>query len=104
MLSIHLISSEQISGINLRFNIVQTAVIAVSNNRLAVSLELVELVFYNAAEEGAAVLQRGFIDNNLRSLGLNALHNSLNAALAEVVGIGFHRQTDLILKIYNKIC
>ena len=33
-----------------------------------------------------------FIDDNRRTLGLDALHHTLNGALAEVVGVGLHGQ------------
>ena len=52
----------------------------------------VEVIYNNAAKEGAAILQRWFVNNNLCPLCLNALHNALNAALTEVVGVRFHRQ------------
>ena len=87
-----LVSSEQISGIYFFLHIIQAAVIAVSNNRLAFSLKLLEVVYHSTAKEGAAILQRRFVNNNLRTFGLNALHYSLNTALAEVVGVGFHGQ------------
>lgn len=107
-----LVSSEQISGIYFLLHIIQAAVIAVSNNCLAFSLEPLEVVYHSTAKEGAAILQRRFIYNNLRTLGLNALHYSLNTALAEVVGVGFHGQAvyadyrlfAFLLRIIFSIC
>ena len=45
-----------------------------------------------APEERAAALQRGLVDDQRRALGLYPLHHALDAALAEVVTAGLHRQ------------
>lgn len=37
-------------------------------------------------------VQRGLLDHNWYALGLHALHDALDGACAEVVGVGFHRQ------------
>ena len=55
-------------------------------------LELLQVVNHQAAEEGGAVFQRRLENNNLGALGFDALHNTLDGALAEVVGVRFHRQ------------
>ena len=43
------------------------------------------------AEEFRRV-QRGFVDHHGHALGLHALHDALDGARAEVVGVGLHRQ------------
>lgn len=37
-------------------------------------------------------VQRGLLDHHGHALGLHALHDALDGARAEVVGVGFHRQ------------
>ena len=37
-------------------------------------------------------VQRGLVDHNWHALGLHALHDALDGARAEVVGVGLHRQ------------
>ena len=59
---------------------------------MTLSLELSKIINDFASEESAAVFKCRFIDNYLRSFCLYALHNPLNAALAEVVAIAFHCQ------------
>ena len=46
-----------------------------------------------AAEEGGAVLEGGFVDDDRCALGLDALHDTLDGGLAEVVAVAFHGQT-----------
>ena len=90
---INLIPSEDVSCINLILYIVETRIIAVGDDGIGLSLELGEVVDYKAAKEGAAVFKSRLIDDDIGSLGLNALHDTLNGRLAEVVRIRFHRQT-----------
>ena len=59
---------------------------------MGATLELVEVVDHAAAEERGAVLERGLVDDHLGPLGLGALHHTLDARLAEIVGIALHRQ------------
>ena len=37
-------------------------------------------------------IERGLVDHHGHALGLNALHDALDGARAEVVGVGLHRQ------------
>ena len=59
---------------------------------MALSLESGQVIDNLAAKEGAAIFECWFIDNHLCTLCLDTLHDALNCRLAEVVGIGFHRQ------------
>ena len=83
----HLVSPENISCVNLILHIIQTDIVAVGDDGIAKSLKLVEGAYDTAAEERGAVLKRRLIDDDLRSLCLDALHDALNAALAEVVRV-----------------
>ena len=86
------ISPENISRINLLFHIVEARFVAVGDDHVTTALELLQVVDHKAAEEGAAVLEGGFVDDDFGALGLDALHHALDAALAEVVAVRLHRQ------------
>ena len=51
-----------------------------------------QVILYSTTEEGATLLQCWLIDDELSTLCFDTLHDALNGGLAEVVGIGFHRQ------------
>ena len=54
--------------------------------------ESVQVVHYLAAEEGAAVFQCRLVDDYFRTFGFHPLHYALDAGLAEVIAVRFHRQ------------
>ena len=85
-----LISSEDVSCIDLFLYIVETRIIAVGDDGIGLSLELGKIVDNKAAEESAAVLESWLIDDDIGSLRLNALHDTLYGRLTEVVGVGLH--------------
>ena len=86
-----LISLEQIPRVHLVCNIGQIVAPTVSHNHIALGLELVQVVRYLGPEELRRV-QRGLVDHHRYALGLHALHDTLDGARAEVVGVGLHRQ------------
>ena len=86
------VSPENISRVYLVPHIVQACIIAVGDDSLATALELLQVIDHPAAEERAAVLERRFVDDDFCALGLDALHHSLDAALAEVVAVRLHCQ------------
>lgn len=88
-----LISSKNIPCIHLLSHIVQYRIIPVCNNRLALNLKGFEIVYYFATEEGTAVFQSGFVDDDGGAFGLDAFHHALNGALAEIVAAGLHGKT-----------
>ena len=87
-----LISTEYVSCIYFILTITEALVEAVGDDGICLSLELGEVVNNEAAEEGAAVFNGWLIDDNVGSLGLDALHDALYGRLAEVVGVGLHGQ------------
>ena len=87
-----LISSKYIPGIYLILDIIQTGIIAVGDDGMALSLKCLQVIDYFAAKEGAAIFECRLIDNDLSALCLDTLHDTLDGRLAEVIGIGFHRQ------------
>lgn len=64
---------------------------AVGDDHVAAGLEGLQVVGHLGAEELRRV-QRGLVDHHGHALGLHALHDALDGASAEVVGVGFHRQ------------
>ena len=79
-----LISEIQIAGVNLIDYIGDIIVISVSENHIRNSLKLIYIADY-AAVEKVILFHSGFVNHNLNALGLNALHNTLDRALAEVI-------------------
>ena len=87
-----LVAAEDVAGIDLGGDVAEGVVEAVGDDGFAAGLEGGEVVDDEAAEEGGAVGERGLVDDDLGALGLDALHDALDGGLAEVVGVGLHRQ------------
>ena len=87
-----LIPLENISSVDLLYDIVEAGVVAVGDDGLAHGLEFRHVVDHEAAEEGGAVLQGRLVDNDLGAFGLDAFHHALDRALAEVVAVRLHPQ------------
>ena len=87
------VSSEYVAGVYFVLYVVEAGVVTVGDDGLRLILEFFQIVDNNAAEEGAAVLKRRFIDDYLGAFGLDTLHHALDGGLAEVVAVGFHCQT-----------
>ncbi len=86
------VSPKQIPRINFLLHIVQTSIVAVGNNRLALRFECFQIIHDLTAEEGASIWQRGFINNHFRSFRLDAFHHALDTRLAEIVAVRLHGQ------------
>ena len=80
-----LVPAEDISCINLLLYIIQTSIVAVGDDGMALCLEGFEVVLYSATEESTTLFQGWLIDDYLCPLCLDALHDSLNGTLTEVV-------------------
>ena len=89
-----LIPAEEVAGIDFVLNVVEDGVVAVGNDGLGALLEVFQVVYHTTAEEGGAILEGGFVDNNFCALGLDALHDALNGTLTEVVGVGLHGEAE----------
>ena len=87
-----LIPPKNIPRIYLVPDIIQACVVAVGDDGLAAGFEFLQVIDYPTAEEGAAVCKGRFVDDHFGALRLDPLHNSLDAALAEVVAVRLHRQ------------
>lgn len=86
------VSSEYIPGIYLLLHVIKTGFIAVCDDGMDLGLERRQVVDHLAAEKSAAVFKCRLVDDNLCALCLDAFHDSLNGRLAEVVGVGLHRE------------
>ena len=87
-----LIPTEEVAGIYFGLDVVETGVVAVGDDGLGEKFELAQIVYDEASEECGTVFEGGFVDDDFCSLCLDAFHNALDAGLAEIVGIGFHRE------------
>ena len=86
-----LIPLKQIPRVDLVRHVRELVAPAVGDNHVAVGLEGLQVVGHLGAEELRRV-QRGLVDHHGHALGLHALHDALDGARAEVVGVGLHRQ------------
>lgn len=86
-----LVPLKQIPRVNLVCHVRELIAPAVGDDHVAAGLEGLQVVGHLGAEELRRV-QRGLVDHNGHALGLHALHDALDGARAEVVGVGLHRQ------------
>ena len=86
------VSPENVPRVYFLLHVIQTGVVTVRDDGFALPLEFLQVIDYPAAEEGAAVCKGRFVDDHFGALRLDPLHNSLDAALAEVVAVRLHRQ------------
>ena len=87
-----LIPLKQIPRVHLVRHVRELVAPAVGDDYVAAGLEGLQVVRDLGAEELRRV-QRGLVDHHGHALGLHALHDALDGARAEVVGVGLHRQT-----------
>lgn len=73
-----LVSSENISCVNLVLHVVEARVVAVGDDGVGEFLELVEVVDDFGAEECGAVFEGRFIDDDFSTFGLDAFHHALD--------------------------
>ena len=73
-------------------DLIEDRVVAVGDDGLASLFELLQVVDDQTAEEGRPIVQRGLVDDDLRALGFDPLHDALNGTLAEVVAVALHRE------------
>ena len=86
-----LVPLKQIPRIHLVRHVRKLVAPAVGHDHVAAGLEGPQVVGHLGAEELRRV-QRGLVDHHGHALGLHALHDALDGARAEVVGVGLHRQ------------
>ena len=73
------------------FNVIQHWIITVGYNNVGLAFELRQIDHYLAAEKITSIRQHQFIDDDLSAFVLDALHDTLNAAVPEVVRTALHR-------------
>ena len=86
-----LVALEEIARVHLIRHVRELVAPAVGHDDGALTLEGLKVMGDLAAEEVLSV-QRGLVDHHGHALGLHALHDALDGARAEVVGVGLHRQ------------
>ena len=86
-----LVPLKQIPRVHLVRHVRELVAPSVGHDHVAAGLEGVQVVGHLGAEELRRV-QRGLVDHHGHDLGLHALHDALDEARAEVVGVGLHRQ------------
>lgn len=86
-----LIPLEQIPRVDLFRHVGQVVAPAVDHDHVAAILEGRQVVRHHAAEELRRV-ERGLAGHHGDALGLDALHDALDGACAEVVGVRLHGQ------------
>lgn len=72
------VAAEDVACVDFFLYIVERAVISVGDDGLRLCLELGKVVDDAAAEECCAVLNGGFVDDDLGALCLDAFHDSLD--------------------------
>lgn len=77
-MKLSLISSKNISCIYLILYIIQTSIVSVGDDGMALCFEGLEIVLNSTTEEGAALFQGWLIDNYLSTLCLDTLHDALD--------------------------
>ncbi len=88
-----LIPPEQISCIHFLFHIIQTGIITVCKDCVCGFLEFIQVIYDFTAEKCASIFEGWLINDNGGAFGFDSFHDSLDTALAEVVGIAFHGET-----------
>lgn len=86
-----LVPLKQIPRVHLVRHVREVVAPAVGDDHVAAGLEGLQVVGHLGAEELRRI-QRGLVDHHGHALGLHALHDALDRARAEVVGVGLHRQ------------
>lgn len=86
-----LVPLKQIPRVHLVRNVRELVAPAVDDDHVALRLEGLQVVGHLGAEELRRV-QRRLVYHHGHTLGLHSLHDALDGARSEVVGVGLHRQ------------
>lgn len=57
---------------------------------MALLFESIKVIHYPTAEESGSIFQCRFINNHFGTFCLDALHDTLNGTLTEVIRVGLH--------------
>lgn len=77
---------EDIAGVYAGGDVIEGGVVAVGDDGVAHRFEAVEVVDDEAAKEGRAVLERGFVDDDCCAFGLDALQIRMVVEYAVIRG------------------
>ncbi len=84
---------EQISCIHFLFTSSRQGIITVCKDCVCGFLEFIQVIYDFTAEKCASIFEGWLINDNGGAFGFDPLHDPLNTALAEVIGIAFHGKT-----------
>ena len=87
MFTSELVATENVSCIYFVINVIQTCIVSVSNDSMTLGFKLLQVIYYFAAKECSTIFKCWFVDDNLCTLSLDALHDALNGRLTEIVTI-----------------
>ena len=87
-----LITLKDISCVDLISYIIQAGIIAIGDDSLTLGFEFIEVVDDLRAKEGLSIGDGRLVDDDLSTFGLDALHDALDGALAEVIAVALHCQ------------
>ena len=85
----YLIPGVNISRINLLDHVAEFLTLPVGNNDIGQAFEFIKIPNNAAAEEGF-FLQCRLVNHHFNAFGLDTLHDALDGALAEIIGVGLH--------------
>lgn len=82
-----LVTGEDVAGVDAGGDVGEIFAYAVGEDSVAEAFEFGEIVDDARSEECGAVFEGGLVDDDCRSLCLDALHHTLYGGLAEVVAV-----------------
>ena len=85
-----LVALEYVSCIDFVYHIVETTVVPISNNRLTLLFKLRQIIHHLASEERFAIGNRGLVDDDLGNVGVDAIDDAPDGAMADGVEDGLH--------------
>ena len=72
------VAPEKVACIDFAFHIIQTGIITIGDNGIALLFELAKIVHNLAAEKSSTVFECGFIDDDGGTFGLDPFHDALD--------------------------
>ena len=84
---------KQVSCIYFWGDIIQTDIVSVGNDGVALLLEFLQIVYDFTSEEGRMIRKSRFVNDDVGAFGFDPFHDTLDRTLTEVVGVAFHSQS-----------
>ena len=96
------ISLEQIPCVHFILDISKHVLKSVCQDNVSSSFELLDIIDHKTAKKRCAILEYRLIDDNRCAFGFHALHDALDAALAEVVSVALHCESKVCLSSQSR--